>query len=301
MKVKIIWAIAALSAATLLTGCVSASHVGTFSQAASQAATDISNGFDQIQATTITRKMSDLASDTNHVTDDVFIGLLNNNQMAPRLAYLAELKKYADSLGNLANANYSKNVDSASKDLYGSLNGLAQTYQKATTQSLPFTTNDTAIIATAIDAIGNAIVEYKRQSALRTIILKTDPSIQLVCADFEKTFNGLHQDQFIYQNLESVVADLSGAYNEQTVRWNYAERMTYLTRIQQARIIRDNADAFIVAAAKSAGALAKAHKALADAAKLGKLDSAETTQAIGELVDEANQAKRFYDNVRSGN
>ena len=77
--------------------------------------------------------------------------------------------------------------------------------------------------------------------------------------------------------------------------------MTYLTRIQQARIVRDNSDAFIVAAAKSAGALAKAHRALADAAKLGKLDSAETAQAIGELVNEANQAKRFYDVVRSGN
>ena len=287
----------------LATGCVSTSQVGTFSQAAGQAITQVGNGFNEVQETTITRKLSDVASDTAAPKEASFEGLLDmKTELAPRLDCLNQIKNYADSLGNLANANYRTQIDAASANLYGSLNGLAKTYQKATSQKLPGSiTDDTAIIATAIDAIGNSIVEYKRQAALRKIILKIDPTIQTVCADLEKTFNELDQDRFIYMNLNSQVADMTGYYNQQTVKWNYEQRFGYLNNIRQARLTRDGSEVFVAAAIKSISALAKAHHALADSARHGKLSSSDIAQAIGELSDEANKAKQFYDTIHGKN
>jgi len=302
MKTQFASAFAALTAASLLTGCVSASHVGAFSQAASQAATQVANGFNQVQETTVTRKLSDVASGTEGPTDATFAGLLDaKTELAPRLDCLSEINNYAASLGSLANANYRKDIDAAAASLYGALNGLAATYQKATASSLPGSADDTAIIATAVDAIGNAIAEYKRQAALRKIILQTDPAIQAVCADLEKTFTELGQDHFVYQNLNSEVADMTGYYNQQTTKWNYEQRLQYLDRIRQTRQVRDGSETFVTSAAHSVAALAKAHKALADAASHGKLTSAEVVQAVGELADEATKAKQFYDQLHAKN
>jgi hypothetical protein len=302
MKITILLACPAMIVTLLLTGCVSTSNVGVFSQAASMAATNVANGFDEVQETTITRRLSDVAAGTNTPTDKTFTGLLDaETELAPRLKFLSELQKYANSLGALANANYRPDVDAASKDLYGALNGLAQTYQTATAQSLPGGTSDTAIIAAAVDGIGNIVVEAKRQAALRKIITKTDPAIQAVCADLQKTFNGLGEDRFVYENLNSQVADMTEFYNQQKTKWTYDERLNYLGSIRRARTVRDGSETFITAAGKSIAALAKAHRALADSARFGKLSSAEAVQAIGELASEASKAKQFYDQIHSPN
>jgi hypothetical protein len=302
MKTKLLFSIAALLAASLLTGCVASTPVGTFSKAASQAATDVANGFDQVQETTITRKMSDLASDTDSPTDSTFTGLLDPKiELAPRLDFLTELKNYAESLGALANADTKTDIDAAAKDLYGSLNGLSETYQKATSKQLPVSAGDTAIIATAVDAIGNAIAEYKRQAALRAIILQANPAIQDVCADLQKTFSDLKKDHFVYENMNSEVADMTSFYKQHTAKWNYEERRAYLEQIRKARRMRDDSDAFIASAADSIAALAKAHKALADSASHGKLTSSEVVKAIGELAGEAAKAKKFYDEIHTKN
>jgi hypothetical protein len=301
MKSKFVAFIAVSSAASLFTGCVSTSHVGAFSQAAVQAVTQVANGFDEVQQTTVTRKLSDIASDTNTPTEATFAGLLDTNELAPRLDCLAEIKNYADSLGKLANADFRKDIDAASANLYGALNGLTARYQKVTGTAVPNATEDTAIIAAAVDAIGNSIAEAKRQAALRKIILKTDPVIQAVCADLERTFNGFNQDHFVFENLNSQVADMTSYYNMQTAKWNYEQRMAYLQKILQTRSVRDGSETFIALAAKSVAALAKAHKALADSADDGKLTSSEVVQAVSALADEANQTKQFYDKIHGGN
>lgn len=297
MKTNLLLQTVGMSVVLLLTGCVSASNVGSFSKAASQAATDISNGFNQVQDTTVTRKISGVASDTAAIPDDIFSGLLSDPELTPRLDCLNATKNYADSLGALANADYRTDIDAASKDLYGSLNGLTRTYQKATGQSLGISADDVAIISTAVDAIGNAIVEYKRQKALCTIILKTDRPVQDVCSDLAKTFDSRHTHDFVRANLESVVADMKNNYNLHTATWSYDVRFAYLIRIEHAQIVLAGSDKFITSAANSVKALAKAHKALADSATHGKLSSAEIALAIGELSKEANTAKQFYDQI----
>ena len=63
--------------------------------------------------------------------------------------------------GNLASADFRKEIDAASKDLYGSLGELQNTYKVATKEKFPLSGDNLAIIATAIDAIGTAIAENK--------------------------------------------------------------------------------------------------------------------------------------------
>ena len=146
-----------------LTGCAVTplNHVGAFSQASAELAKNTADAYAYVNETTIQRKINDVAAMGNTPEDKVFEGLIDKSGLAIRISLLRGVEDYSKSLGNLASADFRKEIDAASKDLYGSLGELQNTYKVATKEKFPLSGDNLAIIATAIDAIGTAIAENK--------------------------------------------------------------------------------------------------------------------------------------------
>jgi len=286
----------------LAAGCSTPStHVGAFARAAGDASENIQNALRAVDQTTVERKLSDIALSTNRpvITAETFQGLFDEEkQLRPRLAVLEQLEGYANALGNLATADFRKDIDTASKDLYGALAGLAATYTKATGKPLQVDEADLMIVATSIDAIGTVIVEARRQQAIRQIVVKFDPAIQKVSAYLARELPDLYSD-LVKANLEATSDDLTSAYKREAPSLNYQERMTALRRLGQARQAPRAAPALFAAAGRAAAEIGAAHAALQAAATRRKLTSRELVAHIKTLVATAESIKEFYEKLKA--
>ncbi len=282
-------------------GCSSTStQVGAFARAASSASQSIQNALLAADQSVVERKLSDIALSTNRpvINSDTFKGLFDPaTQLRPRLALLKQLEDYSDALAQLAAADFRKEIDTASKSLYGAVGGLGLTYHKATGAPLPFTDEDLKIVATALDAVGAVIVETRRQNAIRVIVVKFDPAIQKVSGYLARELPTLYSD-FVKANLEAAADDLTSAYKREAPSLNYQERMSALRSVGLARQAPGAAPAMFAAAGQAAAEIGAAHGALKKAATNQKLTSKELVAHIQALVAFDESVKEFYEKLK---
>lgn len=94
------------------------------------------------------------------------------------------LKRYADSIGQLASASNRNSVSSASATLVNSLKGMEESYKglKGDDKASLLEPEALGTFGAIISTIGDAITEAKRKAALKKIITKADPYIHnLTC------------------------------------------------------------------------------------------------------------------------
>ena len=187
----------------LLEGCATTSltQISAFGKATASLADDAKKAFELIDSSTIDRKMYDVAANKSLAPKDVtFEGLFKESDSVKyqiRIAVLEKLGNYAKALDNLATADFRKDIDAASTDLYGSLSGLSATYKKVTDTDLPLKDDQLKLIATAVDAIGTVIVETKRRDAIKTIIIQTDEAVQNAAKLLEVEFGKDSETQMV--------------------------------------------------------------------------------------------------------
>jgi hypothetical protein len=296
-------------------GCatVSLSQVKQFGSASSSLGEHARKAFDLAATASVDRNIYDVAADPNKgPTDSTFQGLFTGDVGVPggkekaerlglRLHALNALSNYSNALQQLAEANFATDIDTASKDLNGSLVALRSTYQKASGKDLPLTDADIGIVAMAVDAIGKAVVEAKRRAAIKTIIIKCDPAVQttakLITSDLGRDSE---LASFVTQALSNSRGSVQQAYNSERLRptSTFDSRYAMLLRARQLYDAEMGTPAFFASVSEGATAAAKAHQTLRTAVEANKFSSQEAAKLIGELQNYVKSVEAFYNSLQ---
>lgn len=281
-----------------LTGCTSTSlnHVGVFSQASAELAKSAADGYEMINNITIERRLSDIASEADrYPNEDTFKHLITGSSLTTRIRLLRAMETYANALGELASAQFRKEIDAASSNLYGALDQLQETYAKDTQASPPLTDHQLALIATAVDAIGTAIIEEKRRAALKTIIIQVDPMIQHAMRLISMELPAL--SEYAIASKQTIFTDLIKAYQQEAASISYNER---IMKLDQIRITYEEVEAIsslfadLITASKR---IASAHSTLRLSVAANRFTSPELISEIKSLTAFAKSTQGFHDQL----
>ncbi len=274
-------------------GCVSQlNHVGAFSQASADLAKNAAVVYEDVNEITIKRRIFNIAATSESPSDDTFDKLIDDANLAVRISLLRNVENYSQALGNLASADFRKDIDSASKDLYGALAGLQTTYTATTKRPLPISNDTFSIIATAVDAIGTAIAENKRREALKTIIIQADPSIQtsmkLVSGEMP-----ILKDFFL-ANLDTIWTEKVKAYQKEVSKLTFDQRIERLQDIRKAQELTINGSKVFDDLSRASKKIADAHSALRGAVINNQFTTEKLVEEIKTVVELSKSIKDFH-------
>ncbi|HED17412.1 MAG TPA: hypothetical protein ENI64_11440 [Gammaproteobacteria bacterium] len=299
---KSIKLISLLTGMTLLSACAvqSATQVKTFTNASSDLVIETQDLMNELDDSTIDRKLYLLATDENKISSSLSIEDLQKirgiystpqGQKAPVMKALSALYQYSESLGMLSTAMLREDIDQAAQNLYGSFNSMGTQYQKLTRKSLQRNEKALGVITTLIDGIGVVIVEQKRRKAIKEIVINSDPYVALLAdAIYDK----------IGQNIDVLKLNYRQILNERIVSFRKrALKMKIETRVKKLRELKmetdylDSIDAIYATAKQAVLALKKAHAVLRDTVSQDKFSSAQLSQAIGDINSLKKHMKSF--------
>lgn len=283
-----------ISVAVLFACARPAGHIKAFSIASEELAAHAMRGYEVLNETTVQRKIAEVAADPEQLpNEDTFVGLLEGKKsLAIRMKALTYLRDYSAALGNLSTADARGDIDEASKELYGALVGLKDTFKEETGKDVGIGDDDLAIIGTAIDAIGTVIAEAKRRGAIKTIVIKADPAVQNVSKllrDEIPTFG-----EFVRSNLSTIETEMIKSYQGRAAGLTFDRRLAYLQRIRKQHQIVRETESFFKDIGTAAGMLGTSHAALRMAVEKNKFTTSELIKQIGELVDFTKSLRKFY-------
>ena len=288
-------ALITIISAAVIFGCARpTTHIKAFSLASEELATQAMRGYEVLDETTVQRKIAEVAADPKQIPDeDTFVGLLEGQEdLAIRMMALDYLRDYSAALGDLSTADVRIDIDKASKDLYGALVGLRDTFQEETGKDAGIEDEDLAIIATAVDAIGTVIAEAKRRGAIKTIVIKADPAVQNVSKllrDEVPIFG-----EFVKANLSTIETEMIKSYQRRAERLTFDQRVKYIQQIRKQHRITEKSGKFFRDLGTAAEMLGSSHAALRKAVEKNKFTTSELIEHIGELADFAKSLREFY-------
>lgn len=295
-------------------GTVSLSQVKQFGVASSSLGDHARKAFDLASTASVDRNIYDVAGDPQKgPTDSTFQGMFTGNIGIPegkekadrlglRLRVLDQLANYSSALQQLTEAEFAKDIDAAATDLNGSLVGLRDTYKKASGKDIPISDADIGIIATAVNAIGKAVVEAKRRAAIKTVIVKVDPAVQnatgLLASDLGRESDLV---SFVKEALSNSRGSVQQAYNLERARANstFDTRYAMLVRARQLYDAEIMTPTFFAAVSEGSTAAGKAHQALRKAVEADDFSSAEAAKLIGELEFYVKSVQAFYKSLKA--
>ena len=301
MKTRLLPAPCALALLLALSGCATPdqlAHVHSFSAAAGSYATQARDAFTRINDLSVERKLSEVALKAQPLEEGDFTGLLDTDErLATRLQALAALGAYAAALDGVASADNRAAVSQSSAALYAALVSARDDAQKLTGQGAGLTDADLGLVATAVKALGGAVTEARRAEALRTIVTRTDPAIQALCAALAADF---HASVGSFKSMtDSVFTDQFDAYRRAAAGLGYDASLTRLRTLRTAYLARAHAADFLENLSQAALALAKAHAAVRDSFTQPSQDPAELVRAIGQLKAYADDIRAFHASLNS--
>jgi hypothetical protein len=267
-------------------------QIKSFSLATEEVTSQAVRGYELLDESTIERKIVNIANDPGaDIDDNSFQGILNyDKDLTVRLKMISLLRDYAKGLGELSTANFSEDIDKASKDLYGALAGLKETLE-ASGKGIGISKDNLSIIATAVNAIGKTIVEKKRREAIKAIVKNSDPAVQKSADLLEEEIPSF--GDFVKDNYLTVATDYTDAYQSRAEQLTFEERMESIKTIQQLYNRAEAARGFYNQFRIAAGKLGEAHSSLKSAVEKDQFSSAELAEQIGDLVDLAKSIKNF--------
>jgi len=289
-----------LAALLGLSGCATEdqlSHVRAFSAAATCYSTEAREAFTQINDLSVERKLSEVALKAQPLDESAFTGVLDTDQrLAARLQALTALGAYAAALNSVATADNREAVDQSSAALYGALVSARDDCAKLTGKGAALTDADLGLVATAVKALGAAATEAKRAEAIRTIVDRTDPAIQSLCAALAADFRA-SVDSFRTMT-DSIFTDQFVAYRRAAPTLSYEAGLSRLHALRAANLGRTHAADFLESLSQAALALARAHAAVKDSFGSASHNPAELVKAIGQLKAYADDIKSFHASLK---
>jgi hypothetical protein len=133
-------------------------------------------------------------------------------QFNERVAILEAIAHYADALSAFAKKDYQSGVDSAATKLDGSIVTLSTTTGGAGSEA----TAAAGYLATAVDALGHAIIEYERVRALRRAVALAQPGLSTLARllvagnDLIERQIGTYRDDILQDANATINANPSG-------------------------------------------------------------------------------------------
>jgi hypothetical protein len=277
-------------------------QIRVFGTATGSLSDNSKKAFQLLNDSTIERKIDDVAIDPcKYPKDDVFEGLLTDEALRVRIDVLDNLGAYATSLEKLANADFKKEIDEAATDLYGALSGLKKNYKAATNRELDLSDDQMKIIASAFKVFGDAIIESKRRSAIKTIIIEADDAVQTVTSLLAEEFRDDSPITLqVQENLSNADGSLRQIYNKElaTSTSTFDERYQMLIRIRKMYEATQSSKQLFTDIHNGAIQAGKAHSALKKAVQKNKFTSEEFTKELGDLVFYAKSVAQFYENLK---
>ncbi len=301
MNARLPAASCALALLLVLSGCATPdqlSHVHSFSAAAGSYATQARDAFTRINDLSVERKLSEVALKAQPLEESAFAGVLDTDErLATRLQALAALGAYAAALDGVASADNRAAVSQSSAALYAALVSARDDCEKLTSRAAGLTDADLGLVATAVKALGGAATEARRAEAIRTIVTRTDPAIQALCAALAADFRA-SIDSFKSMS-DSIFTDQFVAYRRAAAGLSYDASLSRLHALRTAYLGRAHAADFLDDLSQAALALAKAHAAVRDSFTQTSQDPAELVRAIGQLKAYADDIKAFRASLNS--
>lgn len=291
----------ALALLLLPSGCVTpdqASHVHAFSAAASAYAAEARDAFTRINDLSVERKLSEVALKAEPLEEADFTGVLDTDErLNARLQALAALGAYAAALDGIAAADNRAALSQSSAALYAALVSTRDDCQKLTGRGAGLTDADLGLVATAVKALGEGVTEARRAEAIRTIVTRTDPAIQALCAALADDFRASTGS---FKSLsDSIFTDQFVAYRRAAPGLSYDASLARLHALRAAHQSRAHAADFLENLAQAALALARAHAAVRDSLAQPGRDPAALVRTIGQLKAYADDIRSFNASLKS--
>jgi hypothetical protein len=300
-----------LIASVSVTGCVKQirSTVPAFAQAVELTTTNVQAAFD-----TVNDKYADAQTIHFAVTyngqvnpSSISTDWLQPGSMKVREQLLDGLKQYASKLSSLTGTNDVASLNQASTAVGTSLKALANAPEfKTFASTLPADISDQA--TTAVNALGNSLIELKLKKDLPAIIENMDPTIQEICSMLSADIGTLSGDPakpegsglrlVLWDQYNQIIVSqneyiLHNECNKEEApincfspdaRFAEIEKLPTLVKQQNA------ADMTLVQVQVTVKQLAQAHAELVKAAQTKQ----NLTADLGDLLAEAQRLNAYY-------
>lgn len=289
------WPIAIL---LICTGCTtSLNHIGVFSRATADLSKNAAAAYEEVNNTTIERRISDIAAETGtSPDDDTFGAVVGGIDWRARIDLLKGIEAYARALSDLSSADFRKEIDAASKDLYGALGKLQETYATIAKRSSPLTQDNLVSIATAVDAIGTTLAEERRREALRTVVIQANPTIQRSMELFREEISLLKE--FVVSNLDTIYTEKLKAYQRESKSLNFNSRVSRLRDVRAAYERMADTRTLLENLTKASAKIATAHQALYENVVRNQFTSKELVNEIKEVAELAKTIQEFNEKLK---
>ena len=223
---------------------------------------------------------------------------LSPHDLEVRKQILDGLEDYAELLAAVSGDQPLTEVDTSSKALGASL----QTLSANDLLGAKLTTTDANVAATAIDALGRALVERKRRRELPGILEQMRQPVETICTLLQEDIGdpargGLRNE--LHVNYLDLMREQKNYIAENEKKLSPAEKreeIRALPKLARAEVAGDRA---LAATQRALRQLARTHTALGVTA--AQKDSPAFHLQMAELTASAQQLKDFYSSLPSTN
>lgn len=285
----------------ITTGCANrqtAAQVKSFSLATTALSDQTIKAVELTNSSTIERKIHDVAllsgDDLDKLDDKTIYDIKGLKKDMQSIKALNALKAYAKSLGALSDADFKNDIDNASKEFYGSLISLDKTYNELSQKNLGIGNEEFALLSALVNTVGTAVTEYKREKAIKEIIIKSDPYIsQLTDVIYDSV--GKNKDVIVL-NYKTTLNNEILVYRTDVKKGRYPNVEDKIEKIKNLRELTDRLhkmETIFVDIKKSIKKIEKVHHVLYKTVT-SEQKTDDLKKEIGELVSFSKEMKLFY-------
>jgi hypothetical protein len=224
--------------------------------------------------------------------------------MDVRLKVLQGLSQYASELSSLSGADDTTSLNTASTGVGTALTALTGTPEFTKLTAAKSITSSQ--VATAVNALGNWLIQAKLKKSLPTSIQQMDPNIQLMCTLLTEDIGTVDTNPMHPPTGNGLRQTLWVEYSDQIKAWNqYVEtnrgsftpdaKLAAIEKLPTLAAQQRQADMTLQQAQVTVAQLAKAHTELVKST-LAKQDFRTD---LGNLVAETQRLNSYYQSLQS--
>lgn len=294
-------AVVILGLLTVLAGCTISPlgrRTSNFSTAAATTAMETANAYEMVERTHYETEVAALVAnyDRDGFQPEKIKPFLSVKDKETRTRILDGLTRYAETLAEVSGDRPLKEIDTQAKALGESLRDLSKSDALAPLgQSAHLSDTEMNIAATALDALGRALVNRRRSRELPGILKEMQEPIETICSLLEADI-GDPEKSGLRNQLRNDYATLirkQTDYITDGKNLTAAERRAAIESLPRLTAAQRDGDKALEATQKALRQLARTHTALVESA--AAKDAPAFGTLLSELIDEGKQLHGFYE------
>ena len=282
-----------------------AEQINKFAQATTAVTGQTQNAYQAVQDEYRTAQIYRVVANynTQGFNPSLLTPFLSSEQIQVRIDVLKGLNAYAQGLASLASDDQVTQFDNQTKALGQQLISLDK---QEPIKGSGVSDTDMKAFATAVDALGRMLIQYKREAALKQVIHDHDGDVQTICRLFSSEIGGsapaagAPPPRGLRNQLWNEYTQATTAYDlfieHQKTRMNPTDEFNAISQL--ATMIQQQAagDAMLVATSQALDQLARTHSSLNQAfdTQNGGLNA-----MIAELQADAKNIADFYNSLNT--